>query len=1186
MSDITGKIIIRKISNWLWTNRSIFVCGIVLAIVLHGSSLVAQTADGAVTGTITDSSGGVVSGAGVDLTNTETTVSNHTVTNSEGIYRFSQVAPGHYRLSLHKDGYSAVTTNVQVTVTQTVKFDAVLSVGRLTEQVVVSTGPTALDSQSPTLGSVIERNQMEALPLNGQNPFALANLDPGVTSFGGFGGGISNSREALLAAGSNDFQANGGLTGYNEILLDGIAITVCCQGQPALLPTTDIIDQFKVQTGVPPANFGRTSGGVLNFTTKSGTSHIHGDVFEYNGNTILNAAQFFTKRAGKPPIPGRSDYRLPYNFNQFGGTIGGPLNLSNRLLGHNRTFFFFGFESGQSANASNSLTTVPTALQRQGIFSEAPSQIYDPSSVMTNPANPNQHIRTPFKDNTIPSGRLNPIALAYLKLFPMPNLPGTVNNLDTMSKSYDTDWQFSLRIDRHFSDRLASYLRVTDGTSFDARSGSISPDFSNIDAQSQRIRSAVISEGNSYTLSPNTLIEFHYGFAWQRNVNPGAALNFNPVDFGFPQEFAAVQERMALPTQSISGYASLGSQGGLLLDHYTHNLGVSVITQLGKHTLTYGYDGRLLYNMIGTNANPGGKFGYSSTFTVGPYTTSSPASGQSQFDSMAAFLLGLPISGSITQTATYAERQPYNAFYLQDDWRVTPAFTLNLGLRNEIEGGPTERHNKLSVLDPSATNPLSALTKLPFAGALRFAGVDGQPRANWKTAFSEFGPRAGFEYQFGPSTVFRGGYGLLWLPSTQRLLNGGNPAYSVTTPFLATVNGYTPVGSLSDPFPTGIQYPLGSTAGPGGLAGTSITSLVYDTDPSYVQQYTFGVEQNLGRSTIVKLTYVGTHGVKLPVSLFPNNLNPKYFGTPGDQAQVAFLQSTVANPFAPYVTSGTLSSTKISNQQLLARYPQYSSVGLQAQAIGSNHYNALQASIVQRLHGLTLTAAYTWAKTLGITNNDITDGTDGIGSPGFQNSYVLSIEKSINTTDIPQRFVASAIYQLPFGRGERFLSGAAPWLNQIIGGWKLTGIETAESGLPLNITNTGAPPFAGLRPNYVPGQPHATTGAIIDRIGSGGAKRYLNSAAFAYPLSFQFGDVPRLVGDVRAPGVLNTDASGLKDFTISENMRLQLSAEAFNLFNYVQFGKPGTSYGSSTFGVISGQANSPRQIQFGLKLFY
>jgi len=1176
-----------KFVHRLPVSRSTFVWAVLFGMaVLSELPSVAQTANGAVTGTVTDTSKGIVVGADVDLTNTENTTSNHTVTNGEGIYRFSAVMPGRYTLSIHKDGYSTVSTGLQVNVTQTVQFDAVLSVGQMTEQVRVSTGQTALDSQSPTLGSVVERNQLEGLPMNGQNPFALANLDPGVTSFGGFGGGISNSRGALLAAGSNDFQANGGLTGYNEILLDGIPMTVCCQGQPALLPTTDIIDQFKVQTGVPPANFGRTSGGVLNFITKSGNTRIHGDLFEFNGNAILNAAQFFTKRVGKPPIPGRSDYRLPYNFNQFGGTIGGPLNLPHNLLGRDKAFFFFGFESGQAANASNSLTTTPTALQRQGIFAEAPSKIYDPNSVKQDPTNPSLHDRTPFPNNTIPQELLNPIALAYLKLFPLPNLSGTVNNLDTISKSYDTDWQFSLRIDEHFSERLTSFLRVTNGTSYDARSGSISPDFTSINAQTQRIRSAVISEGNSYTLSPNTLIEFHYGFAWQRNLNPGAALNYNPADFGFPQNFVAVQERRALPTQSISGYASIGSQGGLLLDHYTHNLGASVISQLGKHALTYGYDGRLLYNMIGTNANPGGSFSYSTTFTVGPYTSSSPASGQAQFDSMAAFLLGLPTSGSITQTATFAQRQFYNAVYLQDDWRVTPALTLNLGLRYEIEGGPTERHYKLSLLDPSESNPLSALTGVSFTGGLRFAGIDSQSRAAWKTVFMQFGPRAGLEYQFGPSTLFRAGYGLLWLPATQRLLNGGNPAYSVTTPFLATVDSFTPVGSLSNPFPNGIQYPLGAAAGPGGLAGTSISSILYDTNPAYIQQYTFGVEQNIGPSTIFKLAYVGTHGVKLPVSLFPNNLNPKYFGTPGSQSQIAFLQSTQPNPFAPYVSSGTLSSAKISKQQLLARYPQYSSVGLQAYPIGSNHYNALQASLVQRLHDLTLTASYTWAKTLGIANNDITDGTDGIGSPGFQNSYVLGIEKSINTTDIPQRFVASAIYQLPFGHGERFFTNAPRWLEEIIGGWQLTTIETLQSGLPLNITNTGAPPFAGSRPNYVPSQPHATKGATIDRIGSGGAKPYLNASAFAYPLSFQLGNVPRLVSDTRAPGVINTDASGLKSFRISDDTRLVLSAEAFNLFNRVQFGAPGTSYGSSTFGVISGQANAPRQIQLGLRLFY
>lgn len=1163
-----------------WALRTLVACALTSAV-----TSIAQTSEGAITGTVRDAAGAVVPGALVDLRSLSTSVEAHTTTNGAGIYRFSQVLPDRYTLTIHRDSFGVVSTRLTVTVAQVAQFDATLVSGTVEQQITVSEGDVALETQSPALGSVIDEAQLDTLPMNGQNPFALAVLDPAISGLSGFGQGISSGREALLAAGSNNFQANGGVSGFNEILLDGVPITVCCQGQPALRPNKDMVQQFRVQTGIPPANFGRTSGAVLNFITKTGAKRIHGDLFYYSGNTIFNAAPFFTKRVGTPPIPGRADYRLPYNFNQFGGTVSGPMNLPRSVLGHDKVFFFFGFESAQAANSTNSLVTVPTVLQRQGIFTEAPADIYDPTTEKQSPTNPSIFTRTPFSGRTIPQSRISPVAAAYLNLMPLPNLPGYLNNLNTISKSYDTEWQFALRLDAHFTPKYDSFLRVTDSTSYDARSGSTSPSFSDINAQYQRIRSAVIVWGNNYTLNSRSLLEFHYGFSWQKNLNPGSALNYDPGAFGFSQQFVALQQTRALPTQQVTGIAAFGSQGGLKKDAYTHVIGASIISQLGRHTLTYGYDGRLLLNMLGTNANPGGTFAYATTFTNGPNTNSTVPSGQPQFDGFASFLLGLPTSGSITNTATFAQTQPYNAVYLQDDWRVTPNLTVNAGVRYEIEGGATERHNKFSQIDLDIKNPLAAQTGVDFTGGLVYAGVDGHPRGTWKTSFLQFGPRVGAEYSLNPSTVFRAGYALLYLPMSQRLQNGGNPAYSVSTPFLATVNGRTPVGNVANPYPTGVQAPAGSTGGVAGLTGTAVSSYAYDYDPAYVQQYSVGVEQAVGHTGIFKMAYVGTHGVKLPISLFPNNLQPQYFGAPGSTTQVAYLQSTVPNPFAPYVSSGTLSAATIARSQLLSRFPQYSSVGLQFYPGGSNLYNALQVSLTEKMKSITLTLAYTWSKQLGIANNDLTSALD-TGSPVYQNSYRLDLERSVGVTDVPQRFVASAAYTLPFGRGERFGGGMPGWLNQVVGGWHVSTIVTAQSGTPLNIGVTGAPAFAGTRPNLVPGQRHTTMGSVKSRLGGSGSIPYINPAAFSVPRSFELGNTPRLLGDVRAPGVLNVDANGQKRFKLSGIFALQFSAQAFNLFNRVQFVRPATTFNSANFGYITSQANTPRQIQLSLQLLF
>jgi Carboxypeptidase regulatory-like domain len=1178
---------------------------LVVVSISFPSRLFAQAANGTVTGRVTDSTGAILTRTDVTLTRTDTGLALHTLTNSDGVYSFSSLQTGPYVVQISREGFKAAKATITLTVDQTAQIDLTLLVGNQSESVTIEADTAAqLETQDSNLDYTVGAHQVADLPLNGRNPYGLAALAPGITPGNSFGAGLSTARGAVVAAATNNFQSNGGIGGSNEILLDGVSIIVCCQGQPPLTPSVEVVDQFKVLTSSPPAQFGRSSGGILNIVTKTGANGLHGDLYEYFRNDQLDAANFFTKQTGIYPIPTRHDFRLPHRFNQFGGFVSGPVTLPKIYSGKNRTFFTFGYEGTRNATSSFTTTTVPTALMRQGIFTEAPTLIYDPNNIATVG---NSSVRQPLApacsgSTCYPAGRfvanIDPVAAKLLQFLPTPNAPGFNNNYSYASSTNDTENQFNLRVDHNFSSAQRTFVRGTRDVDNHHQNGLFN-DPNGPNASNQALVAYLFGVGHTWTVSPTFLLQFNYGFGYQQNhQTPQEFTNFNAGDYGFSSGFLSQQQVPGLPVISFSGLQQIGASGVNFNSfvHYTHSLGVSATLQLGNHSITAGYDGRYILENEQSLGNPLGSFSFDTTLTNGPNPSAAVPTGQSPFDSFAAFLIGTPTSTSLTRQTTIAFTQPYNAVFLQDDWRIRPKLTLNLGVRYDIETGFRERYNRWADFNPTVANPLANITGLSITGGAQYLGSAGNPGRTWQSSYKDAAPRVGFSYAPNSSTVIRGGFGILYLPTSERVFGSSTLGFSQTTTVTNTLNS-TPTNAFAAPFPSGIQLPAGPAAGVQAGTGTSAGALLYNTPVSYQEQWNVGIEQQLQSNLIFNLNYAGGHGVKLPINGHPNDLNPQYFGTPGDLNQVAYLQANVSNPFYGSVTTGSLAARTVQRVQLLSAFPQYisntalsnSSLTYDFQGIGSDSFNALQAGLSYRkTNGLTAALFYTWSKLLGNVS-DLTNGfLNNTGNPGIQNYYLIKqYERSNLATDVPHRIVGNFIYSLPFGRGHRYASNVPRWADELIGGWQLNGIGYVQSGYPLGLTQTGGQAFSGSRPSYVPNINPLTTGSTHQRLGGvGQSQSYFNPAAFRLSQAFELGNVPRSASLLRSPLSFQDDLSAIKNFTIKDSLSLQFRLEAFNVFNHVQFGFPNTTVGSSTFGYITSQANLPRNVQAALKLYF
>ncbi len=1143
--------------------------------ILAAFSLTASAQTAQLTGTVSDQTGALVPGAKVTATNVATSVARSSTTNSSGNYLITALLPGSYQVTTEASGFKQINQGpITFAVDQVARLDFALEVGEAKESVTVSATAVLLDSDTSTIGTVIENKQVADLPLNGRDPLNLLALSPGIRLQSGFGGVLTAGGTSQSGAWSG-FSFNGGIAGANPIMVEGLSLDILQMNLPSYVPPADATQDFRAQTDTFSAEYGRSTGAVINFSIKSGTNQFHGSAYEYLENTVLNANTFFQNRSGAP--------RPQYIQNQYGGSLGGPIKKD-------KTFFFANFEEYEVRQGTPSLLTVPTALQRAGNFSQTRTaagdlvSIADPTTTMQQ-AN-GTYTRQVFPGNIIPAGRISTVAANVAQLFPLPNVAGTpltnLNNYSGVTTTRNNQQNAVGKFDHNLSDRwkiFGTYAKLWDqpitGNPFPAP---INFTRAQTDDHNQATLSATA------VLSPRVIVELHSGFARVAEYGVPNSLGYDITKLGFPPSLANSTQIQSFPAFNITGLTSIGSANSA-----GENVGAfnswsergSLTWVKGSHTLKFGADFRVQQmNMTFENSlEP--IFNFTNQMTALNPLSLNSASGVP----MASFLLGDVSTASGAKSPAFADQRKYLALFAQDDWKVSRRFTVNVGVNYSLEFPITDRYNREMWFDPNVLLPISTQVGSPVRGGFQFATPS--QRSPTDLYLRQWGPRLGFAYKLFSHTVIRSAYGLFWIPADLSQVVGasGAPGWLLSTQMLTTLNGgLTPFNTLDNPFPQGIQDPPGSSQGANSLLGQSGQANSRSYHAGYMQQWNFNIQQQLSRDAMLEVSYIGTAGVGLPAGFAAqsNQLPDQYLGL-GSR-----LTQSVPNPYYGLIPTGTLSQAQVQYGQLLVPFPQFGTLFDEVNPVGHSSYNAFETQFKQSFGSSLITASYTFSKAIGNTEARLDTGGN---SSGYMDNYNRGLSRSLATYDIPQRLVIGYNLEAPFGKGKRLLGNLGRF-DRLVSGWQINGIYTAQSGTPLAFTsstnltgnyNAITDPYGTFVSNSVPnvsGNP-ALPGSAISRLNG-----WFNTGLFSQPAPYTYGNAGRTSPNVRTEGTNNLDLSIFKNNRFGpENLfNLQFRAEAFNVLNRVQFGAPGVTFGASTFGVISTQANNARQIQLVLRL--
>jgi Carboxypeptidase regulatory-like domain len=1121
-----------------------------------------------ITGTIEDPHHAAVAGAKVEITNEATGIERKTATDESGAYTAALLQPGTYRIKIDAAGFRPLSrTGILLQVAQTATVNFELQVGSNEETVTVTEEVPLLDTSTDAIGGVVAPAQVENLPMLGRNSNSLMVLEPGVVAT------RQTTANPVLESHYQFFSINGSRPDQSQFLLDGGNDTNLAFNGPEYTPGVEEVQEYRIQTSNFSAEYGNSAGGVINISTKSGTNQFHGSLFEYIRNDIFSANNFFSNQAGVP--------RAKLRYNQFGGTVGGPIF-------RNKAFFFFAYEGLRQITPDVVTTSVPTAAQRSGDFSQtlnasgALLTIYDPSSTVPDPSSPGNYIRTAFPGNKIPQARLDPVALAIEKYFPAANQtgnPGTgLNNFifsggniqHTNNFSGRGDYQLNANtqiMGRYSIEELSPWVvPATFGSSNIASPGYVTKPQHHPYALGKVIR----------TFSPTFFGEFHGSWARWFYTSRGLSNGFDPTTLGFPAYLSAHSAgNLGFPSISPGEMSGLGNYyyENDSTDRYEFAANISKVWT--KHTLKIGGLYGLGLYPVNTIDNTTGTYASTNAFTQGPNPLS--ASTTSGFG-FASFLLGTMSSGTQDPTRIIGNyKQPYYGLYVEDDVKVNRNLTVTLGLRWDVESPRTEAHNRMSNFDFTTTSSLSNGTAV--TGGLKFPGVNGVSNGDWQSNNKNFAPRVGFAYSLNSSTVVRAGYGIFFGNSWGNGRNNNSmPQYGFfcsTQVNISNNNGLTPAATLSNPFPTGFCVPSGSSAGLQTGLGQTVYFINRNYQTPYLQSWNLDIQRSLPGNMVVQIAYSGSRGVHLNGIREYNQLNPKYFGLG------AALNGPVANPYYGIITSGPLAGPTITLGQSLRPFPQYTDVSSRIETFGESSYNAMFLSFQKRMSkGLLVSASWTWAKEI----DDVIPAPNGFSGSSFsasnpQNFYNPRAERSVASFDTPNTVVISYIYEFPFGSGKPFLNTGGA-VGRLVGGWQINGLTTFQSGTPLQVSGgNSSGSFDGTqRPNWT-GKNPTLGGAVTQRL-----NRYFDTSQFTFNAPFTFGTAPRLVPTLFQEGINNWDMSLIKDTLVREEITVELRAEVFNTFNRVQFSPPNLSINSSAFGVISGQQNSPRTMQFGIRV--
>jgi len=1158
-------------SNPTCSTHRVLVLTIALLALAH--PLRAQQAS--ITGRVVDPSKAAVPGATVAVTNVETGIRTAVTTNEEGYYSLPLLQPGQYTIAVDLSGFRPQTkSGITLDVQQAARFDFTLELGSVSEVVDVRT--PLVDTQTSSLGLVIDNTRVRELPLNGRNPLELSRLTPGVTLLAT---AFLDTRNFNLTS----MSINGGQGGTNAILLDGGSATLPERNEYAVAPSVDAVQEFRVQTNSLAAEFGMTGGGVINLVTKSGTNEFHGTLVEFLRDDGMDATGWTNNRNNLE--------KSPLSYHQFGGSIGGPVWLSDALGplgydGRNRSFFFFNYEGIRYDSSVTTLSRVPTELERRGDFSQTfvrtasgaylPVQLYDPATTRANPGGTG-FVRTPFPSAVLAGERLDPVAMRAIQAYPMPNRPaddptGRNNFISNAGTISDSD-QYNFRFDHQINQRNRLFFRYSH---IDHANTGNAPIFSedNIadpgySLQTRNNKGATF--GDTHAFSARVVNEFRVAVSRQYLLSEPAGYNINATgQLGLPAtipntlypRFDIGTDVLGFDVQSLGSSTSQLSKRGLTVVQLVNNVSVS----WGRHNLKTGVDVRVHQR---NNLQPGavsGLYDFTRAMTGNPQDTT----GSTGFG-LATFLLGAVSRGSLNSALSRADTYQYYGGYVQDDYRIRPNLTLNLGLRYDVITAPADRFDRYSNFNPAVVNPLTGLP-----GVLQYAGVDFGSQA-YDTDFNNLGPRIGFAWDAlsDGHTIVRGGYGILYYhsavfeyPDTQ--------GFSVTTPFQSSQGAAFPGFQLSAG-PPQILQPSGNSLGPASFLGNNVTYFETNRPTPSTQQWNLSVQRELPGATLVELAYAGSHGTHIIGYGYDlNQLDPQY------NALGLALDDRVPNPFFGIIPPGTpLSGSTIARRQALRPYPAYLNVTVANPPLGRTMYHSGQVKVDRRFsQGLGFLTSYTYSRLVGDVGRNLIDfGTIG-GAPqgnvmcGQNAKFDRRSCRSIEPQDIAHQFVTSVQYDLPFGSGRRYLSSGI--LAPIVGGFRLSAILSLRSGLPLVIRGANNGGVAD-RPNLV-GDPALDSDEQT-------LTRWFNTSAFAAPPAFTFGTAPRTLDDPRGPGFSSVDFALVKAITFGGAKSLQLRAEFFNVFNRVNFNLPNTNFLSGEFGQIT-SAGDPRRVQLGVKFYF
>lgn len=1147
------------------------ICGLLMTPAVAS----AQTALGTITGTVTDPAGAPTPNVTITARAATTSLLYKGVTNSSGVYVIPNVPIGEFQVTAEAAGFKKVQrSGVTVEVAQRLRLDFTLEIGNVSEAIDVRAEVPRIQTEDSSLGTVVEQRRIADLPLNGRHVFNLVKIVPGVVP-------RSNSTDGFAEVNNQTFsqiRINGGPAYGNQFFLDGVSNTAAVHNEISVVPMSDSVQEFRVETNSLKAEYGQTAGGVINVVTKSGGNEFHGSLYEFLRNDSLDARNAFSTQ----PDPRTGRIKQVLRYNQYGGTVGGPVWIPKLYNGKNRTFFFAGWEQWLwRSTGAPQIGTVATDLQRAGDFSRtfdargAIIPIYDPSTTRQNPAG-SGFVRDLFAGNVVPRSRMDALALRVLPYMPQANATPTdlvtnVNNFVSLAKSTSNQTVSTQRVDHRINEANNLFFRYsfTWNTLQNAGWGLGAADPGARNDQRDN-HNAVLAW--TRTLSSRMVNELRGGITrqWLPFLHPS-------FDQGWPEKlgYPSIIPKDTFPPVQIAGLLTIGNpnfSGGLraqniwqIVDQFSINA--------GRHSMKAGVDYRDWRNSFINRLNPSGNFSFTTGLTGNPLSPAGTGVG------LATFLLGEVSSGTLGFRPFFQARANPLALYFQDDWKINSRLTLNLGVRYDISFGFKEIHNRHSNFDPFAANP-----QTQRLGALKYNGVE-EPQSFINLDRNNFAPRVGFAWdpQGNGKTAIRGGYALIYLPIESGSIVPDNQnalGFSVDTQFQAPSGSPQRAFRFSDG-PAAILQPLGAAGGPNAFRGQNVRYQDRNAPTGYTQQWNFAIQRALWAGWTAQVAYVGNKGTKLFGGNYNlNQLDPQYFSLG------LALQDAVPNPFAGQISTGALSGATISRSQSLLPYPDYLRVDTWGAPNLPTSYHALQVSVEKRFaSGLSMLINYTKSKLMSECSA-IGGGNSGdaCATEYRLGRFNRKLDWAIDQDDVASRMVVSGVYELPFGKGKMFLKSIPKLWNGVLAGWQVNGIGTFQSGLPLAVR--GSNNFTGinfpnvLRDPTLPADQRTPT-------------RWFDTEAFANPANFTIGNAPRTLPRTRAPGLTDLSFSLFKTFAIRERFRLEARGEFFNAINTVNYNAPNVSFtpnaagqnNNANFGRILG-ALEARRAQLGLRMTF